>query len=181
DLRQTVSNAVQQNISTLSKRVNELGVAEPVIQRQGADRIVVQLPGVQDVTRAKDIIGRTATLEVRMVDDSVMRRTEGSAAMPLGSELFQVGRGAPLVLFRDPVITGEYISSAGTTFDQYQQPAVSVELNGDGGRRMREATRERVGKLMAIRSEERRVGKESRSRWEPEQVEDETEGPMRRK
>lgn len=150
DLRQTVSNAVQQNISTLSKRVNELGVAEPVIQRQGADRIVVQLPGVQDVTRAKDIIGRTATLEVRMVDDSVMRGTEESAAIPLGSELFRIGRGAPVVLFRDPVITGEYISSAGTTFDQYQQPAVSVELNGDGGRRMREATRERVGKLMAI-------------------------------
>ncbi len=150
DLRQTVSNAVQQNISTLSKRVNELGVAEPIIQRQGADRIVVQLPGVQDVTRAKDIIGRTATLEVRMVDDSVMRGSEESAAIPLGSELFRVGRGAPVVLYRDPVITGEYISSAGTTFDQYQQPAVSVELNGDGGRRMREATRERVGKLMAI-------------------------------
>ena len=150
DARQTVSNAVQQNISTLSKRVNELGVAEPVIQRQGADRIVVQLPGVQDVTRAKDIIGRTATLEVRMVDDSVMRGSEESAAIPLGSELFRVGRGAPVVLFREPVITGEYISSAGATFDQYQQPAVSVELNGDGGRRMREATRARVGKLMAI-------------------------------
>lgn len=150
DLRQTISNAVQQNISTLSKRVNELGVAEPVIQRQGADRIVVQLPGVQDVTRAKDIIGRTATLEVRMVDDSVMRGTEESAAIPLGSELFRVGRGAPVVLYRDPVITGDYISSAGATFDQYQQPAVSVELNGDGGRRMREATRDRIGKLMAI-------------------------------
>ncbi len=150
DLRQTISNAVQQNISTLSKRVNELGVAEPVIQRQGADRIVVQLPGVQDVTRAKDIIGRTATLEVRMVDDSVMRGTEESAAIPLGSELFRVGRGAPVVLYRDPVITGDYISSAVATFDQYQQPAVSVELNGDGGRRMREATRDRIGKLMAI-------------------------------
>ena len=150
EMRETVSNAVQQNISTLSKRVNELGVAEPVIQRQGADRIVVQLPGVQDVTRAKDIIGRTATLEVRMVDESVMRGTEESAAIPLGSELFRVGRGAPVVLFRDPVITGDYISSAAATFDQNQQAAVAVELNGDGGRRMREATRDRVGKLMAI-------------------------------
>lgn len=149
-LAKTVDEAVQQNISTLSKRVNELGVAEPVIQRQGANRIVVQLPGVQDVSRAKDIIGRTATLEVRMVDDSVTRGTELSATIPLGSELFRVGKGAPVVLYKDPVITGEYISSAGPTFDQYQQPAVRVTLNGDGGRRMREATRSRVGKLMAI-------------------------------
>jgi preprotein translocase subunit SecD len=149
-LAKTVDEAVQQNISTLSKRVNELGVAEPVIQRQGANRIVVQLPGVQDVSRAKDIIGRTATLEVRMVDDSVTRGTELSATIPLGSELFRVGRGAPVVLYKDPVITGEYISSAGPTFDQYHQPAVRVTLNGDGGRRMREATRNRVGKPMAI-------------------------------
>ena len=149
-LAKTVDEAVQQNISTLSKRVNELGVAEPVIQRQGANRIVVQLPGVQDVSRAKDIIGRTATLEVRMVDDSVTRGTELSATIPLGSELFRVGKGAPVVLYKDPVITGEYISSAGPTFDQYQQPAVRVTLNGDGGRRMREATRNRVGKPMAI-------------------------------
>ncbi|HYC41842.1 MAG TPA: protein translocase subunit SecD [Noviherbaspirillum sp.] len=149
-LRQTVEEAVQQNISTLSKRVNELGVAEPVIQRQGADRIVVQLPGVQDVSRAKDIIGRTATLEVRMVDESVMRGTEETAAVPFGSELFKVGKGAPVVLYKDPIITGDYISSAGASFDQNQQPAVSIDLNGDGGRRMREATRDKIGKLMAI-------------------------------
>jgi preprotein translocase subunit SecD len=84
-LKRTVEEAVQQNISTLSKRVNELGVAEPIIQRQGADRIVVQLPGVQDVSRAKDIIGRTATLEVRMVDETVRRGTEETAAIPLVS------------------------------------------------------------------------------------------------
>jgi preprotein translocase subunit SecD len=149
-LKRTVEEAVQQNISTLSKRVNELGVAEPVIQRQGADRIVVQLPGVQDVSRAKDIIGRTATLEVRMVDESVMRGTEETAAVPFGSELFKVGKGAPVVLFKDPIITGDYISSASASFDQNQQPAVSIDLNGDGGRRMREATREKIGKLMAI-------------------------------
>ncbi len=149
-LKRTVEEAVGQNISTLSKRVNELGVAEPVIQRQGADRIVVQLPGVQDVSRAKDIIGRTATLEVRMVDETVMRGTEETASVPFGSELFKVGKGAPVVLYKEPIITGDYISSAAASFDQNQQPAVSIDLNGDGGRRMREATREKIGKLMAI-------------------------------
>jgi preprotein translocase subunit SecD len=149
-LKRTTEEAVQQNISTLSKRVNELGVAEPVIQRQGADRIVVQLPGVQDVSRAKDIIGRTATLEVRMVDESVMRGTEETAAVPFGSELFKIGKGAPVVLYKEPIITGDYISSAGASFDQNQQPAVSIDLNGDGGRRMREATRSKIGKSMAI-------------------------------
>ncbi len=149
-VKRTLEEAVQQNISTLSKRVNELGVAEPVIQRQGADRIVVQLPGVQDVSRAKDIIGRTATLEVRMVDESVTRGTEESATLSPGSELFKVGKGAPVVLYKDPVITGDYISNAGAAFDQNQQPSVSIDLNGDGGRKMREATREKVGKLMAI-------------------------------
>lgn len=149
-LKATTEGAVQQNISTLSKRVNELGVAEPIIQRQGADRIVVQLPGVQDVSRAKDIIGRTATLEVRMVDESVMRGTEETAAVPFGSELFKVGKGAPVVLYKDPILTGDYISNATPSFDQYQQPSVSIDLNGDGGRKMREATRGRIGKLMAI-------------------------------
>ncbi len=149
-VKRTLEEAVQQNISTLSKRVNELGVAEPVIQRQGADRIVVQLPGVQDVSRAKDIIGRTATLEVRMVDESVRRGTEESSPVPSNSELFKVGKGTPVVLYKDPVITGDYISNAGAAFDQNQQPSVSIDLNGDGGRKMREATRDKVGKLMAI-------------------------------
>ena len=149
-LKQTVEDAVQQNITTLSKRVNELGVAEPLIQRQGADRIVVQLPGVQDVSRAKDIIGKTATLEVRLVDETVTRGTEETAAIPFGSELFKVGKNAPVVLYKDPIITGEYISSASASFDQNHQPSVSIDLNGDGGRRMREATRSRVGKAMAI-------------------------------
>ncbi len=149
-LKRTVEEAVQQNISTLSKRVNELGVAEPIIQRQGADRIVVQLPGVQDVSRAKDIIGRTATLEVRMVDETIRRGTEETAPVPLGSELFKVGKSAPVVLYKDPIITGDYISNAGASFDQNQQASVSIDLNGDGGRKMREATRSKIGKLMAI-------------------------------
>lgn len=157
-LRATVDAAVKQNISTLSKRVNELGVAEPVIQRQGADRIVVQLPGVQDVSRAKDIIGRTATLEVRLVDETVLRGTEQSAAIPLSSELFATGRNAPVVLTRTPIITGEFISSAAPSFDENNQPSVSIDLNGDGGRRMREATRGRIGKGMAIVMFERGQG-----------------------
>ena len=149
-LKQIVDNGVTQNITTLSKRLNELGVAEPIIQRQGADRIVVQLPGVQDVSRAKDIIGRTATLEVRMVDESVTRSTEATAAVPFGSELFKVGKNSLVVLYKDPVLTGDYISNAAVSFDQNQQPAVSIDLNGDGGRKMRDATRGKVGKAMAI-------------------------------
>ena len=149
-LKTAQDDAVNQNIATLSRRVNELGVAEPIIQRQGADRIVVQLPGVQDVSRAKDIIGRQATLEVRMVDESVARGTEETAAVPFNSELFKVGRGVPVVLYKDPIITGDYISSASASFDQNHQPAVGIDLNGDGGRKMREATRDKVGKSMAI-------------------------------
>ncbi|MDR0933666.1 MAG: protein translocase subunit SecD [Burkholderiaceae bacterium] len=149
-LKETQESSLRQNIATLSKRVNELGVNEPVIQRQGADRIVVQLPGVQDVSRAKDIIGRTATLEVRMVDESVVRGTEMTVAVPFGSELYTVGNGAPVILYRDPVITGEYIANASSTFDQHQNAAVAIDLNGNGGRKMREATRGKIGKLMAI-------------------------------
>jgi len=149
-LKRTQEEGIQQNMVTLAKRVNELGVAEPLIQRYGADRIVVELPGVQDVSRAKDIIGRTATLEVRLVDESVPRGTEATAAVPFGSELFKVGKGAPVVLYKEPILTGDYIASASASFDQNQQPSVSIDLNGDGGRKMREATRERIGKLMAI-------------------------------
>ncbi|HEY4074515.1 MAG TPA: protein translocase subunit SecD [Herbaspirillum sp.] len=149
-LKQTQDDGVKQNILTLSKRVNELGVSEPTIQRQGADRIVVELPGVQDVARAKDIIGRTATLEVRMADESVARGTELSSAVPFGSELFKVGRNAPVVLYKEPILTGDYISSASASFDQNHQPSVTIDLNGDGGRRMREATRNKIGKMMGI-------------------------------
>ena len=149
-LKRTVEEGVKQNIVTLSKRINELGTTEPIIQQQGADRIVVQLPGVQDVARAKDIIGRTATLELRMVDHSVTPGTELSAAIPLNSELFTEGRGAPIVVSKDIILTGDYISSAVASFDQNQQPAVSLDLNGDGGRIIRQATRDNVGKRMAI-------------------------------
>ena len=108
------------------------------------------LPGVQDVARARAVIGRTATLEVRMVDESITPGTELTSAIPFNSELFTVGKGVPVVLTKDVVLTGDYISSATASFDSNQQPAVGIDLNGDGGRRMRDATRERVGKKMAI-------------------------------
>jgi preprotein translocase subunit SecD len=149
-LQRTITEGVTQNIATLSKRVNELGVAEPIIQQQGSDRIIVQLPGVQDVARAKDIIGRTATLELRMVDDTVVRGTEETATLGLNSELFTAAQGGPLVVYKDVVLTGDYIISAVGSQNQNGQAVVSVELNGDGGRKMREATRTRVGKPMAI-------------------------------
>ncbi len=141
---------IKQNITALAKRVNELGVAEPIIQQQGADRIVVELPGVQDVARAKELIGRQATLEVRLVDESVIGPVDASTAVPFGSEMFKIGRGGPAILYKDPVITGEYIKGANASFDQNQQPAVSIDLNSDGGRKMREGTRGKIGKKMAI-------------------------------
>jgi preprotein translocase subunit SecD len=149
-LKRTVEEGVKQNIATLSKRINELGVSEPIIQQQGTDRIVVQLPGVQDVARAKDIIGRTATLELRMVDSSIVPGTELTAQIPFSDELFTQGRGAPVVVSKDVVLTGDYISSAVAAFDSNQQPAVSLDLNGDGGRKMRQATRDNIGKRLAI-------------------------------
>jgi preprotein translocase subunit SecD len=149
-LKQTIEDGVKQNIATLSKRVNELGVSEPIIQQQGPDRIVVQLPGVQDVARAKAVIGRTATLELRMVDETVTPGTELAATIPFNSELLTSGKHTPLVVSKDVVLTGDYISSAVATFDSNQQPAVGLDLNGDGGRKMRDATRERIGKRMAI-------------------------------
>ncbi len=148
-LQRVVEEGVKQNISALGKRINELGVSEPVIQQQGRDRIVVQLPGVQDVAHAKDIIGRTATLEFRVTDDTVTPGTELSAAIPLNSELFTEGAGAPVVVSKDVLVSGDSVINAVAGFDQNQRPAVNIELNADGGRKMRAMTRERVGKRMA--------------------------------
>ncbi len=148
-LQRVVEEGVKQNISALSKRINELGVSEPVIQQQGRDRIVVQLPGVQDVAHAKDIIGRTATLEFRVTDDTVTPGTELSAAIPLNSELFTEGAGAPVVVSKDVLVSGDSVVNAVAGFDQNQRPIVNIELNAEGGRKMRAMTRERVGKRMA--------------------------------
>jgi preprotein translocase subunit SecD len=141
-------NALKQNITTLHNRVNELGVAEPVIQQQGADRIVVQLPGVQDVARAKQIIGRTATLEIRMVDQEAMAAgTPGAITVP---ERKAGGVVTPTPLKREVVVTGNQLNGASATLDQNQRPAVSVRLDEAGGRAMRAITRDNIGKLMAI-------------------------------
>ncbi|MDH4217069.1 MAG: protein translocase subunit SecD, partial [Gallionella sp.] len=142
-------SAVQQNLLTLRNRVNELGVAEPVIQQQGADRVVVQLPGVQDTARAKDILGRTATLEVRMVDEE-HQYTPGAAA-PFGTEMFKDREGIMLLVKKQVILTGERINDAQPGFDsQNNEPAVHINLDGVGARRFKEASRENVGKRMAI-------------------------------
>ena len=143
--------ALKQNITTLHNRINELGVAEPVIQQQGLDRIVVQLPGVQDTAKAKDIIGRTATLEVRMVDES----TEAQAALaggmvPFGSERYLERGGVPVIVKRQVVLTGDNLTDAQTGFDENQEAAVHLTLDARGARIFKDVTRENVGKRMAI-------------------------------
>ena len=141
--------ALKQNILTLNRRVNQLGVAEPVIQQQGADRIVVQLPGVQDTTRAKEILGRTATLEVRLVDEEAMR-TGSSFNVDIFPERKRDGSVSNVAVKKVVVVTGDQFVGAQATFDQDQRPAVAVELNEAGGRSMRQATRENIKRLMAI-------------------------------
>ena len=141
--------ALQQNIMTLHKRVNELGVAEPVIQQQGADRIVVQLPGVQDVSRAKEILGRTATLEVRLVDEEAMR-TGSTFGLDVFPERRRDGSVGQVPVKKQVYVTGDQFIGASATFDQDQRPAVAVELDDAGGRTMRQVTRENVKHLMAI-------------------------------
>ncbi len=150
--REVLDTALKQNITTLHNRVNELGVAEPVIQQQGAERIVVQLPGVQDTAKAKDILGRTATLEARLVDGSVEAQNAvlGTGPVPFGSELFKVGRGAPVVLRKQVIFSGDQLTGAQATFDENQRPAVGIQLNDAAGRVLREVSRENIKKPMAV-------------------------------
>lgn len=145
--RAVQEQALKQNITTLHNRINELGVAEPVIQQQGLDRIVVQLPGVQDTAKAKDILGRTATLEVRMVDESAEAQTGN---VPFGSEKYLERDGKSVIVKKQVIITGDRLNGAQSTFDQNQNPAVSINLDSIGGRIMRDLTRDNIGKLMAI-------------------------------
>ncbi len=144
--------AVQQNITILRNRVNELGVAEPIVQQQGADRVVVQLPGVQDTARAKDILGRTATLEIRMVNDEPGALEAAIAGQPpFGSDLYTERSGGPLLVRRQVVLTGDRINDAQPGFDQRNnEAAVHVNLDGTGARIFKEVTRENVGRRMAI-------------------------------
>ena len=147
--RRIQDSAVQQNLLTLRNRVNELGVAEPVIQQQGVDRVVVQLPGVQDTARAKDILGRTATLEVRMVDDE--HQISPGAAAPFGTDMFKDREGNLLLVKKQVILTGERINDAQPGFDsRNNEPAVHINLDGVGARKFKEASRENIGKRMAI-------------------------------
>ena len=152
-LQKVQSDAVKQNITTLHNRVNELGVAEPVIQQQGADRVVVQLPGVQDTAKAKDILGRTATLEMRLVDESAEGRAaeNGTGPVPFGSEKFLLRDGQAVIVKRQVILTGEALTDAQPGFDsQTQQPKVDLTVNAQGGRMMRDVSRENLKKRMAI-------------------------------
>jgi preprotein translocase subunit SecD len=144
--------AIKQNMTTLHNRVNELGVAEPVVQQQGADRIVVQLPGVQDVAQAKKILGRTATLEFRAVDDSVEAQTALAAGtVPFGAQLYNERDGRPILLKRDVILTGDNLQDAQPGFDsRNQEPIVSLTVDGKGATIMRNFTRENLKKRMAI-------------------------------
>ena len=151
--RKVQEQALKQNMVTLHNRINELGVAEPVIQQQGLDRIVVQLPGVQDTAKAKDIIGRTATLEVRMVDESTEARTAelGTGPVPFGDERYNDREGHSVVVKKQVVLTGENLTDAQAGFDnQTQEAAVHLTLDAKGSRIFKDVTRENVGKRMAI-------------------------------
>jgi preprotein translocase subunit SecD len=166
EAKRTQDLALQQNIATLRNRVNELGVAEPIIQQQGADRIVVQLPGVQDTARAKELLGRTASLELRLVeahasdpsgrdyDPQKITDAVEKGILPFGTELFMEKRGKtsePLLLSKNVIITGERLTNAAPSFDQQNnEPIVSVELDGQGARIMRDTTREAVKRRMAV-------------------------------
>ena len=148
-IKEVQENAVKQNITTLHNRVNELGVAEPVIQQQGQDRIIVQLPGVQDTARAKDIIGRTATLESRLADPVKTYLLSGEAPPP-GSDVFKTGDGRQVAFKKSVIFSGDRITSASAGFDNNQRPAVNITLDSAGGRVMQEITRENIGKPMGM-------------------------------
>ena len=154
-MKRTQEYALKQNITTLHNRINELGVAEPVIQQQGADRVVVQLPGVQDTAKAKDILGRTASLEIRMVDEEKMTPAILEAAargeVPFGTEYYVERNAQPILVKKQVVLTGDRLTDAQPGFDsQTQEPAVHLRLDGLGARIFQEVTRESIGKRMAI-------------------------------
>ena len=152
-MRKVQEQALKQNITTLHNRINELGVAEPVIQQQGVDRIVVQLPGVQDTAKAKDILGRTATLELRLVDESTEGRAAemGSGNVPFGSERYLDRNGNAVIVKKQVILTGENLTDAQPGFDsQTQEPTVNLVLDAKGARVFKDITRENINKRMAI-------------------------------
>ena len=144
-------SALKKNITTPRNRVNELGVAEPIIQQQGAERIVVQLPGVQDTARAKEILGAVATIEFRLVDEKNDEQTAiQSGKIPAGSKIYKFKDGRPLLLKTNVITTGENIVDASSSMDENNQPSVSIVLDGTGGRSMLETTKEFIGYRMAV-------------------------------
>jgi preprotein translocase subunit SecD len=150
--------AIQQNLTTLRNRVNQLGVAEPVVQRQGANRIVVQLPGVQDPTRVKELLGATATLEYRAVAEDDAQQAASSGIVPAGTELFyERDTRRPVLVKKEIIAAGSQLVDAAPTTDENHQPAVSVTLDGQGAKKMFEFTSKSVGKPMAVLFRERQV------------------------
>lgn len=141
--------AVEQNITILRNRVNELGVAEPLVQRQGASRIVVELPGVQDTARAKEILGATATLEFREVDMQADLSAAASGRVPAGSEVKFDRDGRPVVLKKRVILGGSSITDASSSADEYGRPQVNISLDSEGGSKMGAFSRQNIGKLMA--------------------------------
>jgi len=141
--------AVQQNINILRNRVNQLGVAEPLVQRQGADRIVVELPGIQDTARAKEILGATATLEFRLVNTNADSSAATSGRVPGDSEVKQMREGQPVVLYKRVILTGDHITDSTSSQDEYNQPQVNISLDSAGGNIMSNFTKDNIGKPMA--------------------------------
>ncbi|GBU12154.1 protein-export membrane protein SecD [Enterobacterales bacterium] len=141
--------AVQQNITILRNRVNQLGVAEPLVQRQGADRIVVELPGIQDTARAKEILGATATLEFRLVNTNVDATAATSGRVPGDSEVKNTREGRPVVLYKRVILTGDHITDSTSNMDEYNQPQVNISLDSAGGNAMSNFTKDNIGKPMA--------------------------------
>jgi preprotein translocase subunit SecD len=150
EVREIKKFAVSQNMTTLRNRVNELGVAEPIIQQQGENRIMVQLPGVQDTTRAKEILGTTATLEYRMVDVEHDVQQAVAGHVPVGSRLYYDRNGSPILLDRRVIVTGDQIVDASSGQDQDGRPSVNISLNGVGAAKMAKTTQVSVGKPMAV-------------------------------
>ncbi|MFT4465301.1 MAG: protein translocase subunit SecD [Sodalis sp. (in: enterobacteria)] len=148
-LRQAREYAVQQNITILRNRVNQLGVAEPLVQRQGADRIVVELPGIQDTARAKEILGATATLEFRLVNSSVDQTVAANGRVPGDSEVKAIRDGQPVVLYKRVILTGDHITDSTSSANEYNRPQVNISLDGSGGTTMSNFTKDNIGKLMA--------------------------------
>ncbi|MFS2222430.1 protein translocase subunit SecD [Pantoea sp. B65] len=148
-LREAREYAVQQNITILRNRVNQLGVAEPLVQRQGSDRIVVELPGIQDTARAKEILGATATLEFRLVNTSVDQSAAASGRVPGDSEVKNTRDDQPVVMYKRVILTGDHITDSTSSTDEYNQPQVNISLDGAGGNIMSNFTKDNIGKPMA--------------------------------